>query len=243
MYLCVTLETGTSREGQGMGLFTRSLVSFLAFLTIISEINVFDISFVSLIYLKVINNCDYLLCSFCFMKMKTHTNVLFHHDWMEMYLLDPEGSTAQVPLCQSNPKRKTDQRWLFWSFCKVHFQRLLENFVLHGNAPWTEKMLWKCRVQTTLVVLLEKKRGWGRIHHTWLYWTWNFLFGKLFVCIKNSCDVPYVSAVRIVEKDLIRLICNSFTNCDQMYCFHSHIGSMVEDKSLDNMDLRSLSTE
>lgn len=105
MYLHVTLEMGSSREGQGMGLFARSLLSFLVLLMIILEMTVFHISFVSLIYLKLINSYDCLVCSFYFMKIKIHTSILFHHDQMEMFFLDLEGSTAQVPLCQSNPKR------------------------------------------------------------------------------------------------------------------------------------------
>lgn len=84
MSFCATLEMGSSREGQGVGLFSTSLVSFLVFLyrqPLQKLINVFGIWFVSLRYLKILNNCHYLLCSFYFLKIKIHTKVLFHRDW------------------------------------------------------------------------------------------------------------------------------------------------------------------
>lgn len=158
--------------------------------------NPFDTSFVSSIYL--INNCDYLLCSFYFMKIKIHQ--CSASPWLN-------GDAPSWPLCQSNPKRKTDQRWLFRSFCKVHFQRLLEKFVPHGNMPSTEKMLWKCRMQPTSVVLLEKKCVW---YSSYLVMNMKFLPWKV-VCLHQE-ELWYIlcSCIWNYWKDLIRLTCKFY---------------------------------
>lgn len=109
------------------------VLSCTSLIIIILEINVFDVSFISLMCPKLINNLDYLFCSFCFMKIKIHANVL------QMYSLDLNGTADQVPLCQSEPKRKTVQRWLSWSFWKEYFPRLLENLSfmeMHHQLGW-----------------------------------------------------------------------------------------------------------
>lgn len=91
--------------------------------------------------------------------------------------------------CVSQIKR--GKRWLFWSFCKVHFQRLLKKPVLHWNAlDWEDTLKVQSANNSSSGFLGEK--GAGGIYHACLYQAWNVLFGKL--------SAPYIPAMKIVKK-------------------------------------------
>lgn len=154
------------------------------------------------------------------MKIKIHTKVLFHRAWMQRNLLDQEGSTAQVPLGQSHPKRKNRPKMAFLIFLQSTFPEAFGELCSSWKCTidWEDALeMWSANSSSGFVREIGGWVGGGGIHHIWQYWTWSFLFGKLFVFIKNSCDVPYVPAVKIVENswlDLTVTVLQTVTKCN-----------------------------
>lgn len=174
------------------------------------EMNVYDISFVSLVYLKPNNNLEYLLCSL-YLRIKILTNVLFHvTEWRCTFLTWKQyGPGSFVPVKLKEEKDGSFD--LSAKYISRGFWRNLSFIEMH----LTDKIFRKYRVQTTPpVVLLEKKEQEGFIIVG--YTSMECLIWKT-ACIKNNCVAPYIPAMKIVKKislDLSVRILQILTKCD-----------------------------